>query len=82
MNERGPGMRHLTKPAQLDKKRFDLEWILPLEPELPTAVALHDLECDPRTRSRLVMAAMKPRRCWTSGRRWPIAPNQRTRSHL
>jgi hypothetical protein len=44
MDERGPGPRHLTQPAQLDKKRFHLEWHLPLEPGLPTHVALFDLQ--------------------------------------
>lgn len=47
MDERGPRMRHLTKPEQLDKKRFDLEWVLPLEPGLSTHVTLYDLQCDP-----------------------------------
>jgi hypothetical protein len=47
MDDRGPSLRHLTKPAQLDKKRFVLEWIVPLEPGLSTHVALYDLECDP-----------------------------------
>ena len=39
MDDRGP-----RKPAQLDKKRFDLEWHLPLEPGLPTHAALYDLQ--------------------------------------
>ena len=47
MDDYGPRLRHLTKPAQLDKKRFVLEWIVPLEPGLSTHVALGDLECDP-----------------------------------
>jgi hypothetical protein len=47
MDARGPGTRHLTKPAQLGKKRFDLEWILPLEPGLLTHVVLYDPECSP-----------------------------------
>lgn len=33
-----------TKPAQLDKKPFHLEWHLPLEPGLPTHAALFDLQ--------------------------------------
>ncbi len=32
------------KPSQLEKKRFDLEWHLPLEPGLPTHAALIDLQ--------------------------------------
>jgi len=40
-------MRHPTKPAPHDQKRFDLEWIVPLEPGLSTHVALYDLHCDP-----------------------------------
>ena len=47
MDDYGPRLRHLTKPAQLDQKRFVLEWIVPLEPGLSTHVALYDLECDP-----------------------------------
>jgi hypothetical protein len=43
----GPRLRQLTKPAQLDKKRFELEWVLPLEPGLSTHVTLFDLECFP-----------------------------------
>ena len=37
----------MTRPAQLDKKRFDLEWVIPLEPGLSTHVAVYDLECVP-----------------------------------
>ena len=33
-----------TKPVQLDKKAFYLEWHLPLEPGLPTHAALFDLQ--------------------------------------
>lgn len=47
MDDLGPRLRHLTKPAQLDKKPFELEWVLPLEPGLSTHVALFDLECHP-----------------------------------
>src|SRR5262245_23636479 len=47
MNDLGPRLRHLTKPAQLDKQRFELEWVLPLEPGLQTHVRLFDLECFP-----------------------------------
>src|SRR5688572_3433009 len=44
MDERGPTISLRTKPAQLDKKRFDLEWHLPLEPGLPTHAALFDFQ--------------------------------------
>ena len=44
MDDRGPRISLQTKPAQLDKKRFDLEWHLPLEPGLPTHAALFDLQ--------------------------------------
>ena len=44
MDDRGPRISLLTKPAQLDKKRFHLEWHLPLEPGLPTHAALFDLQ--------------------------------------
>ena len=44
MDDYGPRLRHLTKPAQLDNKRFVLEWIVPLEPGLSTHVALYDKE--------------------------------------
>ena len=47
MDTRGPGTRHRTQPAQLDKKRFDLEWAIPLEPGLSTHVALYDLASVP-----------------------------------
>ena len=47
MDKRAPGTRRLTQPAQLDKKRFDLEWAIPLEPGLATHVAVYDLECVP-----------------------------------
>jgi hypothetical protein len=47
MENRAPGTRHLTMPAQLGRKRFDLEWIVPLEPALLTHVAVYDLECVP-----------------------------------
>ena len=47
MNDFGPRLRQLSKPAQLDKKRFELERILPLEPGLSTHVTLFDLECYP-----------------------------------
>jgi hypothetical protein len=47
MDDLGPRLRHLTKPAQLDKKRFELEWVLSLEPELATHVRLFDMECFP-----------------------------------
>jgi hypothetical protein len=47
VDDLGPHLRHLTKPAQLDKPRFRLQWALPLEPGLSTHVALFDLECFP-----------------------------------
>ena len=47
MDDLGPRLRHLTKPAQLDKPRFGLQWALPLEPGLSTHVTLFDLECFP-----------------------------------
>jgi hypothetical protein len=37
MDDRGPTISLRTQPAQLDKPRFELEWLLPLEPGLPTA---------------------------------------------
>jgi len=40
--------KNLTKPAQSDKGRFELEWHLPLELGLATHVALLDLEKEPR----------------------------------
>lgn len=43
MDERGPAARQ--QAAQLDKKRFDLEWAIPLEPGLSTHVGAYDLEC-------------------------------------
>lgn len=47
MDDVGPRLRHLTKPAHLDKPRFELRWALPLEPGLSTHVTLFDLECFP-----------------------------------
>ena len=47
MDERGSTISLRTKLAQLDKKRFELEWVLPLEPGLSTHVTLFDLECFP-----------------------------------
>ena len=44
MDDRGPTIGLRTKPAQLDKKPFQLEWHLPLEPGLPTHAALFDLQ--------------------------------------
>jgi hypothetical protein len=40
----GPRISQLTKLSQEDKKRFELEWVLPLEPGLATHVTLCDLE--------------------------------------
>ena len=42
MDERGPTISLRTQLAQLDKKRFDLEWHLPLEPGLSTHAAPYD----------------------------------------
>jgi hypothetical protein len=47
VNDLGLPIRQLTNPAQLDNKRFDLEWVLPLEPGLSTHVTILDLECAP-----------------------------------
>ena len=47
MDDLGSRIRPRTRPAQLDKKRFELEWILPLEPGLSTHVTLFNLECHP-----------------------------------
>jgi hypothetical protein len=47
VDDLGPRLRHLTKPAQLDRQRFQLEWVLPLEPGLSTHVTLFDMECFP-----------------------------------
>ena len=44
VDDLGLRLRHLAKPTQLDKKRFELEWVLPLEPGLSTHVTLYDLE--------------------------------------
>ena len=46
MDDHGPSTRHLTKPAQSDRKRFELEWHVPLEPGLPTFVTLFDLDAE------------------------------------
>ena len=40
-------MGHLTKSAPSDKRRFELEWHLPLQVGLATHVALVDLEKEP-----------------------------------
>ena len=47
MDDLGPRLRPLTKPAQLGKKRFELEWVPPLEPGLSTHLTVFDLECFP-----------------------------------
>jgi len=47
VDDLGPRLRHLTKPAQLDKPRFQLQWALPLEPGLSTHVTIFDVECFP-----------------------------------
>jgi hypothetical protein len=47
MDNIGPRLRQPTRLTQLDKTRFELEWILPLEPGLSTHVTLFDLECYP-----------------------------------
>ena len=47
MDDRGPTISPRAKPAQLARKRFELEWLMPLEPGLLTHVTLFDLECLP-----------------------------------
>ena len=47
MDDVGPRPRQLTRPTQPDTKRFELEWLLPLEPGLSTHVTLVNLECHP-----------------------------------
>ena len=47
MDDDGPLLGQLTKPPDGDKKRFELEWLLPLEPGLSTHVTLFDLQCFP-----------------------------------
>ena len=47
MDVLGPRLRHVAKPAQLDRPRFQLEWVLPLEPGLSTHVRRFDMECFP-----------------------------------
>jgi hypothetical protein len=47
LDDFGPRIRHLTKPAQFDKKRYQLEWVLRLEPGLSRHVTLFNLECFP-----------------------------------
>jgi hypothetical protein len=47
MEEGGPTISLPTKPAQLDKKRFELECHLLLEPGLPPHAALFDLQITP-----------------------------------
>jgi hypothetical protein len=42
MDDIGPRLLRLTKLLQQDKKRFELEWVLPLEPGLETHVTLYD----------------------------------------
>jgi hypothetical protein len=69
MEDLGPRMRQLTKPAQLDRKRLELEWVLPLEPGLPTHVTLFDLECFRHTPPRPVRAPTTPTHFCTCGQR-------------
>jgi hypothetical protein len=45
--DEGPRLQHLTRLEQQDKPRFELEWVLPLEPGLPTHVTLYDLQLFP-----------------------------------
>jgi hypothetical protein len=47
MDDRGPTISVRTQLAQLGKKRFELEWALPLEPGLSTHVTLFDFQCFP-----------------------------------
>ncbi len=42
MNEGGPRMGDRASAVPVERKRFDLEWIFPLEPGLSTHVALYD----------------------------------------
>ena len=48
MNDRDARSRDFTEPPRLDQKRFELEWIVPLEPGLSAFVALYDVQCNPR----------------------------------
>ena len=48
MDDLGPPIPQHTSPAPLDTKRFELEWVLPLELGLSTHVTLFDVACDPR----------------------------------
>jgi len=47
MDDFGTRLRQVTRTTQLDKKCFELEWILPLEPGLSTHVTLFNLGCCP-----------------------------------
>ena len=47
VRRRIPTIESQDPSARLDKKRFELEWVLPLEPGLSTRVRLFDLECFP-----------------------------------
>jgi hypothetical protein len=43
----GPRIRQLTRLSHLEKKRFELEWVPPLELGLETHVMLYNLETQP-----------------------------------
>jgi hypothetical protein len=47
MDDLGPRIRQSTKLSQLERKRYDLEWVLRLEPGLETHVTLFDLQTHP-----------------------------------
>jgi hypothetical protein len=50
VDDLGPRLRPQTNSVHRDKKRFELEWVLPLEPGLLTHVCLVALErCPPET---------------------------------
>jgi hypothetical protein len=65
----GPRIRQLTKLSQQDKKRFELEWVLPLEPGLQTHVMLTTLKDSRRRSWPADTVPTKPRHSWTCGRR-------------
>lgn len=46
MDDLGPRLRQLTT-TPVGQKRFELEWVLPLEPGLSTHVRLFDLRLSP-----------------------------------
>jgi hypothetical protein len=50
MDQLGPRIPQLTRPAQLDKKRFALKWVLPLEMGLSTHITLFGVRSIPHPR--------------------------------